>query len=92
MTHAGRFHEAAVYLRKARGRMLESGCLYRLDVLLVYEAEVAMHLKSADVAARILDMAACASANDGVKSDIRALEGNLRSGDCGDSVLESIKV
>ena len=64
MASNSRHSEAVVFLRKARRCMVESGCLFRLDEELVWEADSYLAMGDRETAARLLESAACAAIDD----------------------------
>ncbi len=59
-----RHSEAVVFLRKARRCMTESGCLFRLDEELIWEADCYLALGEREAAAKLMESAACAVRDD----------------------------
>ena len=71
MAANGRHAEAVVYLRKARRCMTESGCLFRLDEALRWEAESYLSLGNPELALHLLEAAYCSAKDPGVTEMLR---------------------
>ena len=71
MAANGRHAEAVVYLRKARRCMTESGCLFRLDEALQWEAESYLSLGNVDLASHLMEAAYCSAKNPGLSEALR---------------------
>ncbi len=64
MASNSRHSEAVVFLRKARRCMIESGCLFRLDEELIWEADCYLAMGNREAAAKLMESAACAVTDD----------------------------
>ena len=69
-----RLKEASECLEDARSRLVESGCLYRLDELLLYEAMVEMRLDNQKYAARLVRIGLSISRNKRLKDVLSDLD------------------
>ncbi len=70
--------------------MVDSGYLYRLDELLLYEAVVEMRLENQDYAARLVRMGLSISRNKRLKDVLSDLDRMISSEDC--VALEGVDV
>lgn len=64
MASNSRHSEAVVFLRKARRCMMDSGCLFRLDEELIWEADCYLAMGNREAAAKLMESAACAVMDD----------------------------
>ena len=71
MAANGRHSEAVVYLRKARRCMTDSGCLFRLDEALQWEAESYLELGNPSLAAGLMVAAYCSAKDPGLVDRLR---------------------
>lgn len=71
MAENHRYSEAAVFLRRARISMTETGCLFRFDEALAYESESYAVLGHTRLAYNLMSIAACATRNETYRKAFR---------------------
>jgi hypothetical protein len=77
LLRSNRLKEARECFEDARARLVESGCLYRLDELLLYEATVELNLDNRECAERLIRTGLSISQNKRLKDSLSELDGRI---------------